>query len=118
MFHRRKNRMKKIRFESTILQKQNIFIQRKNKKRIRNNQTISIFFLLTFLFPIFFTRNIPRKKTRPHPFSFFYSVTLSMMAALPFSFCLVIMRQLTDLAEMTSEILKHSSITWRPLLRI
>ena len=70
MFHWRKNRMKKIRFESTILQKKHIFIQRKNKKRIRNNQTISIFFSLDFFVSNFFHKKHSKIKNKASPIFF------------------------------------------------
>ena len=62
MFHWRKNRMKKIRFESTILQKKRHFYSAEKQKTNQKQSNHFNFFSLDFFVPNFFHKKHSKKK--------------------------------------------------------
>ena len=62
MFHWRKNRMKKIRFESTILQKKTHFYSAEKQKTNQKQSNHFNFFSLDFFVPNFFHKKHSKKK--------------------------------------------------------
>ena len=70
MFHRRKNRMKKIRFESTILQKnKNIFFNGKTKNESETIKPFQFFFSWLFCSD-FFHKKHSKEKNKASPIFF------------------------------------------------